>query len=200
MKSPVLGSAPSSSSGAVFGEILRQSDRERGVAYLQQTRDGVVASITGLSEAQMKFKAAAGRWSVVETLEHIALVEDLIFQNLTNKIMQAPPAAGDRDVAEIDAMVMAMVPDRSRTFNAPQSLVPTGCCTPVESLVRFQKSRAKTIEFLQSTPNLREHSAESRALQQPLDAYQWVLFMAAHSERHTKQILEVKADPAFPKN
>jgi len=26
-----------------------------------------------------------------------------------------------------------------------------------------------------------------------------VLFIAAHSERHTKQILEVKADPGFPK-
>jgi hypothetical protein len=34
---------------------------------------------------------------------------------------------------------------------------------------------------------------------QPLDAYQWVLYLSAHSERHTKQILEVKADPSFPK-
>ncbi len=32
-----------------------------------------------------------------------------------------------------------------------------------------------------------------------LDAYEWVLFIAAHSERHTKQILEVKADPNFPR-
>jgi len=29
--------------------------------------------------------------------------------------------------------------------------------------------------------------------------YEWILFIAAHSERHTKQILEVKADPNFPK-
>ncbi len=27
----------------------------------------------------------------------------------------------------------------------------------------------------------------------------WILFIAAHSERHTKQINEVKADPSFPK-
>jgi hypothetical protein len=27
-----------------------------------------------------------------------------------------------------------------------------------------------------------------------------VLFIAAHSERHTKQINEVRADPNFPKN
>ena len=34
----------------------------------------------------------------------------------------------------------------------------------------------------------------------PLDAYEWVLAVAAHTERHTKQILEVKADANFPAN
>ncbi len=29
---------------------------------------------------------------------------------------------------------------------------------------------------------------------------EWILFISAHSERHTKQINEVKADPNFPKN
>jgi hypothetical protein len=36
-------------------------------------------------------------------------------------------------------------------------------------------------------------------LRQPLDAYQFLLFISAHSDRHTKQMLEVKADPNFPK-
>jgi hypothetical protein len=31
-----------------------------------------------------------------------------------------------------------------------------------------------------------------------VDAYEWVLFVAAHSQRHTKQIDEIKADPNFP--
>jgi hypothetical protein len=45
---------------------------------------------------------------------------------------------------------------------------------------------------------LREHVTDS-PLGQPLDAYQWLLFISAHSERHTKQILEVRGDPNFPK-
>jgi hypothetical protein len=32
------------------------------------------------------------------------------------------------------------------------------------------------------------------------DSYQMILFIAAHSNRHTQQIDEVKADPNFPKN
>ena len=31
-------------------------------------------------------------------------------------------------------------------------------------------------------------------------ATNWLLLIAAHSERHTKQILEVKADANYPKN
>ena len=186
-------------STVAFGQPLTQADRERAAKYLEQTRDGVVSAAKGLSETQMKFKAAPDRWSVAETLEHIALAEDLILQNVTDKIMKAPAGAADRDAAKTDAMVLAMVPDRSHKAQAPPELVPTGRWTPVETLDRFLKSRAKTIAFLESTPDLREHVAES-PLGQPMDAYEWMLFIAAHSERHTKQILEAKADPNFPKN
>ena len=147
----------------------------------------------------MKFKAAPDRWSVAETLEHIAKAEDLLFQIVTDKVMKAPAGPAGRDTAKIDAMVLAMIPDRSHKAQAPPPLVPTGNWTPAESLDHFLKSRAKTIAFLESTPDLREHAADS-PLRQPLDAYEWLLFIAAHSERHTKQILEVKADPNFPKN
>jgi len=30
-----------------------------------------------------------------------------------------------------------------------------------------------------------------------IDGYQWILAASAHTERHTKQILEVRADPGF---
>jgi len=184
---------------AALGQALTPADREQGLKYLQQTRDGVVAATKGLSEAQMKFKPAPDRWSVAETLEHIALAEDFLFQNVTDKIMKAPAGPAGRDTAKIDGMVLAMIPDRSHKAQAPPPLVPTGRWTPAETLDRFLKSRERTIAFLESTPDLREHVSDSPIGQQ-LDAYEWLLFIAAHSERHTKQILEVKADPNFPKN
>src|SRR3989475_995596 len=185
-------------SAAAFSQRLTDADREKGVQYLTQTEDGVVAATKGLSEAQMKFKPAPDRWSVAETLEHIALAEDFIFQNVTDKIMKSPAGPADRDTAKADAMVLAMIPDRSHKAQAPPPLVPTGRWTPSETLDHFVKSRAQTIAFLESTPDLRQHVADS-PLRQSLDAYEWLLFVSAHSERHTKQILEVKADPTFPK-
>ena len=183
---------------AAFGQTLAQADRDKGLKYLEQTRDGIVTATKGLSEAQLRFKSAPDRWSVAETLEHIALAEDFLFQNVTDKIMKSPAGPADRDTAKTDAMVLAMIPDRSHKAQAPPPLVPTGRWTPPETLDHFLKSRAQTIAFLESTPDLRQHVADS-PLGQPLDAYEWLLFVSAHSERHTKQILEVKADPNFPK-
>src|SRR5438093_12548362 len=142
---------------AAFGQALTQGDRERSVKYLQQTRDGVVAATKGLSEAQMKFKPAPDRWSVAETLEHIALAEDYIFGNVTANIMKAPAGAADRDTPKLDAMILAAVPDRSQKRQAPGPLVPTNRWTPADTLAHFEKSRANTIQFLQSTQDLREH-------------------------------------------
>jgi uncharacterized damage-inducible protein DinB len=183
---------------AAFGQELTTADRERGTKYLAQTRDGIVAATKGLSEDQLKFKPAPDRWSVAETLEHIALAEDFLLQNVTDKIMKSPAGPADRDTAKADAMVLAMIPDRSHKAQAPPPLVPTRRWTPAETLDHFLKSRAQTLAFLESTPDLRQHVADS-PLGQPLDAYEWLLFVAAHSDRHTKQILEVEAAPNFPK-
>jgi hypothetical protein len=194
----VILSAALLSAVAAHPQSISQAERDRAIQYLGQTRDGVAAAVKGLSDAQMKFKSAPDRWSVAETLEHITKSEEFLFQNVTDNVMKAPAPAAGRDNGKIDAFVLAVIPDRSRKAEAPAPLVPANQWTPAETLDRFLKSRAKTIAYV-STPGLREHAIDS-PLGQQLDAYQWLLFIGAHSERHTKQILEVKADPNFPKN
>lgn len=187
--------------GAVASaQSLTAAEREKAAKYLEQTRDGVIAATKGMSEAQMKFKPAPDRWSVAETLEHIALAEDYLFGNITQNIMKAPAGTADRNTAKLDAMILAAVPDRSQKRQAPGPLVPTNRWTPADTLAHFEKSRANTMQFLQSTQGLRDHVSSDNPFKQPMDAYEWLLFIAAHSERHTKQIAEVKADPNFPKN
>ncbi len=176
---------------------LSPADRDKGVMYLEETRDGVVAAVSGLSDAQMHFKPAPDRWSVAECLEHIALAEDFLMMNVSQNVMKAAPGEPDRDLAKIDANVLAMIPDRSHKRQAPPQLVPTGRWTPDQTLKHFLASREKTIEYMKTTPDLRAHVADSPMGQ--IDAYEWLLLIGAHSKRHTEQIDEVKADPNFPK-
>jgi len=181
-----------------FAQTLSPADREKGLQYLEQTRDGVVTATKGLSEAQLTFRPAPDRWSIAQVLEHITVVEGAIYGNVTENIMKAPPGAPDRDTAKIDAEVFAMVPDRTHKVKAPEQFVPNSRWPATDTLDQFLKTRARTIAFFESTPDLRAHVGGQGFLG-PLDAYEWIMFTAAHSARHTKQILEVKADPNFRK-
>jgi hypothetical protein len=134
-------------------------------------------------------------------MEHLAAAEDMIRAMDQEQVMKTP-AIPPRDAAElqkIDAGVMAQVPDRSHKISAPEPLKPTNRFgSPADAHKHFLESRAVTEEYLKTTPDLRGHATDS-PMGVKLDGYEWVLLIAAHSERHTKQMLEVKADPNFPK-
>jgi len=132
-------------------QSLTPSEREKGINYLEQTRNDVIAATKGLSDAQMKFKPAPDRWSIAETLEHITLAEDYLFSNVTQNIMRAQAGPAGRDTAKVDALILSAVPDRSQKRHAPGPLVPSGRWTTAEMLAHFEQSRAKTISFLKST-------------------------------------------------
>jgi hypothetical protein len=175
-------------------------EKEKALKYLEQTRKNIEEATKGLSEAQWNFKPGPDRWSVAQVMEHIAAAEDFLRDGLIVNQVMKQPAAPDRDVAKIDDGIKTHIPDRSQKAQAPEPLVPTNRFgSPEGSLKHFEESRVKTEDFLTNTTDLRAHAMDS-PLGQKLDAYDWILFLTAHSERHTKQILEVKADPNFPKS
>ncbi len=185
---------------AVSSFAQTQADRDKAIQYLEKTRQGVVDATKGLSPAQWNFKPAPDRWSVAEVTEHIAAAEDFLFTMVQEKAMKAPPRAAGEDVKVIDDFVLAAIPDRSHKAQAPEPLKPSNRFgSPEASLTHFAESRTKTEAFAKDGQGLRDHAMES-PLGKNLDPYEWILFIAAHSERHTKQILEVKADPNFPKS
>jgi hypothetical protein len=180
------------------GQSLSQADLDRGLQYLETTKKNIVDATRGLSEAQWNFKPSVFKWSVAQVMEHIAASEDLLRQMAEGQIKQAPPVP-NRDLKKTDDRVLEVIPDRSKKFQAPEQLRPKNQFgSPEAALKHFLESRAKTVELLKNTPDLRAHVVDSGLLGK-IDAFERILFVAAHSERHTKQLLEVKADPKFPK-
>src|SRR5262249_51560162 len=175
---------------------LSKADRDRALQYLESTRKNIEDATRGLTDAQWNFKPSPFKWSVAQVMEHIAASEDLL-RGLAEQTMKGP--APGRDLTATDNRVLSMVPDRSSKVEAPKPLRPTNRFdTPAAAVSHFLESRAKTIEFLKNTPDLRAHAVDSPFFGK-LDAYQYILVVAAHSERHTKQLNEVKADSKFPK-
>ena len=179
---------------------LTAAERERAIEYLNSTHDQFLAVIQELSEKQWRFKPAPDRWSVAEVSEHIAVAEATIF-GLVQQTLQSPAAPEKRaEVAGKDEIILTKVPDRSHKVQAPEMLRPTSrFATEADNVKAFEASRAATIDFVRTTnEDLRDHFS-AHPVFGTVDTYQWILLLAAHSERHTKQILEVKADPNFPK-
>jgi hypothetical protein len=180
---------------------LTPEERTAALKSLQATHDAFLQSIAGLSEKQWRFKPAPDRWSVAEVSEHIAVSESTILGLVETKIMTAPADPSKRaEAAGKDEIVLTRVPDRSHKVQAPEYLKPTSrWATEADVIKAFEDSRRATMDYVRTTnDDLRDHFGPHPVLG-PLDAYQWILLISAHSERHTKQIEEVKADPNFPK-
>ncbi len=178
---------------------VTKEEKERALQYLESTKKGVLEATKGLSEAQWNFKPGPDRWSVAQVMEHIAAAEDLLRTLITDTVMKGPAGEPGRNVKKADEGVITMVPDRSHKMQAPEPLQPTNRFgSPAGSIKHFTESRAATEALLNNTADLRDHVSDSPLGK--LDGYEFILFIAAHSERHTKQINEVKADANFPKN
>src|SRR5260370_32162093 len=137
-------------SALAAGQGLTPSDREKVLRYLADTRNGVVEATKGLSDAQWKFKPAPDRWSIAEVIEHIVLVEDYLLENVRPQLASSTASLPERDVKQMDAMILARMPDRSAKFQAPPPIVPTGRWTPQAALDRFLADRKETVAFLKS--------------------------------------------------
>ena len=182
--------------------MLSKEERDLAIDYLKQTQKDFLAATEGLSEAQWKFKAAPDRWSIAEVSEHIAVTEQTIWELVSGKIMKSPVAPEKRAEAKgKDEIILTKIPDRSRKAQAPEQLRPTGRWATRAALVKdFEGKRSQEMAYLKETKeDLRNHFEEHPALK-TMDAYQWLLFNGAHCKRHTAQILEVKADPNYPKS
>jgi DinB superfamily len=185
-------------------QTLTQEERDRAVAELEGSKKAFLDATKGLSAAQWNFKPAPERWSVAECSEHIALSEGYIFGLVSEKIMKAPANPEKREAAKgKDELILKMMQDRSHKATAPEPLDPAkhGPMPGADSVKLFLDNRAHTIEYVKTTQDdLRDHLFDHPVPAiGTLDGYQWIMLISGHTRRHTAQILEVKADPNFPK-
>jgi hypothetical protein len=187
------------------GRPLTADERTRVVVQLEASRDKLKRAIAGLSEAQLKWKQAPDRWSVLEITEHLALLEPMLLDLCSKRVMAtlAKPeleARSAEQMAAEDKKTFEGYLDRSKKGSAPEPAKPTGrFATGLEAFAAFEKARAATLEYVKTTNgDLRSHGA-------PLfggtltDAYQVLVMTAAHTERHLLQLDEVKGAAGYPK-
>jgi hypothetical protein len=181
-------------------EEIAPADRTKLVQHLTTTRDQVIAESSKLSDAQWNFKAGPDRWSVGEVVEHLALAESFLY-GAHQKGIAGPAATAEQRAATKgkDEVILNAIPDRTKKVQAPEPLQPkTSLGNRDQAIGAFRDRRAVTLAYAtKTTDDLRSRVMDSPL--GPVDAYQWLLFISAHTERHLAQLREVKANAQFPK-
>jgi hypothetical protein len=165
----------------------------------------VIGATKGLSEAQWRFKPTPGQWSVAENLDHIVIVQERVLGPILAKLASDPAPFANREYKAVDAIVIHQFSTRLAKFQAPEFVRPLDQIMPRELLDRLKTNYVRLMDYLESTPGLRQQAGEALPLKavsngayEVMDGYQWVLAAAAHAERHAKQMLEIMADDSFP--
>ncbi|MEJ0104986.1 MAG: DinB family protein [Bacteroidota bacterium] len=182
------------------GNSLTEKERKDAADILQKTEQGVFDAVKGLSDAQLKYKAAPDRWSIEECVIHIATTEGALWATVDGTLKQPANPEKRSEIKVTDDKVVPMLEDRSHKVKTAEMLEPKNSPykTLDEALTAFKTNREKLIEYVKTTDDdLRNHVATLPF--GSFDCYQMILFMAAHSNRHTQQIDEVKADAGYPK-
>jgi hypothetical protein len=176
-------------------------ERANAVQLLKDSRKEMIDAVKDLNDEQWKWKPAPDRWSVGEVAEHIVLAEGSLFGRLQAALDNPPNPDWEKKTAGKTELILKVMAPRLGKAQAPEPIQPQGKLTRAEVMSRFDEVRAKTLQFAEETKvALKEHTSEHPfPMFNPLNAYQWLIYIPLHNMRHDKQIEEVKATAGFPK-
>ncbi|MGI8961886.1 MAG: DinB family protein [Bryobacteraceae bacterium] len=173
---------------------MTQRDREDLVSHLQMTESWLNDEVATLSPAQLNFRMAPGKWTAAEVVDHL-VIGDPTYWQLFQDGMKHPPRHLERQATDADVLWYGI--NRTQHQKTEPSKDPKGKAIDIrQALDSFRKLHSMMLDYARTTnDDLRGHAVQDWGV----DAYQCLLEISTHTQRHILQIREIKADPGFPK-
>ena len=164
-------------------------------------REALRREIQGLSEGQLAFQPAPGKWSIAEILDHLHLAERSITRVLSKILQQA---AGRGLIGEPGSMEPLPYQIDREIYNqpadAPESVRPSPERPLSQLLESLEESRERLLEVASRADGRVVGNLTIRHFQLgELHFYQWLALEAAHEAKHLAQIRQIKVHPRFPR-
>jgi hypothetical protein len=177
-------------------DSLSPAERDFAIKNLRDSQKLFLDAVAHLSERQWSFKPGPNRWSIAEIAEHLALSEDKLFELSRESLKANGPGPGSKKPT--DEAVMKFMTDRTIKAQAPASLQPTHALDKDALIARFTASRERNIAYIRETrDDLRHHYTDGPL--GAMDAYQTLIGMPGHCEKHVGQMRDVMASRGFPR-
>lgn len=185
--------------GTINNYSPSKSERKYAIGLMKDSYKEVMKTIKGLSEEQLNYKTSPEKWSVKECFYHIASTEKALWSFLEGSMKSPANPEKRSEIKVTDEQFVNMLKDRSNKVKTSETLEPknSGYGSLEDAIADFKLNRMSHIKYMKSsTEDMRNH-----VVQMPfgmIDCYQLYLMIAAHSDRHNLQMLEVKNSPGFP--
>lgn len=187
---------------------LTDEEHAELITLLDESFELMEGLISGLSDEQWNFKQNKDRWSVGECAEHIVRSESLLFQAALNAMENpadsewAPKVKGKTD------LIRQVMPNRQPMgrggATAPFEIRPSEKWDRAKVFEEYYAIRGKVRAYVETLP--RDKGVKNQIEVHPfpifgdLSAHDWLIYVPLHTIRHSRQMIEVKEDPNYPKN
>lgn len=171
------------------------TDEERATALeeLEASRRRLLASLDGMTDQDWTVRPSADLWSVAECAEHVAAAEMPLQKFFSSGSWVQPSEAERREIRGKDDWVRTFLRDRSRRDQAPERIRPRGRFGSREEAIRaFEERRSANVAYVRETLQPLRDRFAPHPFAGVIDGYQWILFLAAHTDRHAAQIREIR--------
>lgn len=155
---------------------------------LQSTRNTLLSEIEMLNDTEVNVKPRRDKWSIIQILHHLHLVEQSVTASLVYALQKK-----DRKVVPLKDLQLTL--DRTHKREAPQQMQPTETLMKKQQGIQLlEHSRAELLHTLHSI--IDEKELFENSLKHPvfheLNLYQWIQFLDLHEQRHLTQLKEAK--------
>lgn len=177
----------------LVGAPMTQRDREDLTSHLQMTETWLVDEVSRLSPAQLEFRISPEKWTIAEVVEHLVIADPTYWQLFQEGMKQ--PKHLEKQATDADVLWYGI--NRTQRQKTEPKKNPQGQAIDIrQALDSFQKLHSMMLDYARTTDqDLRAHAVPDWGV----DAYQCLLEISTHTQRHILQIREIKANPKFPK-
>lgn len=155
---------------------------------LDEKRKELLDFVDQVPEQQASVKPEEDRWSILEVLEHLYLMEQLIVYQINQALKQG-------DTQQATEKPIHKTTNRDYKVEAPEAVRPKGEFKTLDQAKEgLKKTREATLFLIH---NKEQETLQNRVFPHPafgdMNLEQWVEFIGWHELRHLDQMKEVKA-------
>jgi len=164
-----------------------ESPLQNVLTVLENGRQDVLVSVRDVSDEKAASKPGPERWSALECMEHIIVVEDrFLGWIVTGGVNESPQADSEKE-----SRLLAMVTDRSNKAQAPAAVVPTGQYSKVsDAIAAFNAARDRSVQVARSRGQELYGVKVTHPRFGEMNGAELLHLVSGHASRHAAQIRE----------